>query len=278
VTDHLGGSHRSGIHPTAIVDRSAELGDVEVGPYAVVGAGVRLHDGVRVGAHAVIEGPTEVGARTVIFPHAILGGPPQDRKHDPSVPTRLMIGTDNVFRELSTAHRGTSAGRHETVIGDHNYFMASSHVAHDCVVGNHTMFANSAAIGGHVQVSDGAVLGGLCAVHQHARVGRLAMLGGGAMCAQDVPPFMLAQGDRARLFGVNIIGMRRGGLGDETVTALKEAFRLLFMSELPRKTAMTRIEEAQVGAGGRPAEIDELLEFLRASTRGICRAAAASEA
>ncbi|MEZ4239547.1 MAG: acyl-ACP--UDP-N-acetylglucosamine O-acyltransferase [Myxococcota bacterium] len=259
------------IHPTAIVDARAELGDVEVGPYAVIGAGVKLHDGVRIGAHAVVEGPTEIGARTVVHPHAILGGPPQDLKHDPNAPTRLVVGADNVFRELSTAHRGTSSGRGETVIGDGNYFMASSHVAHDCVVGDRTMFANSAAIAGHVQVGDGAVLGGLCAVHQHARIGRLAMVGGGAMCAQDVPPFVLAQGDRARLFGVNIIGLRRGGFGDETITALKDAFRVLFMNELPRKTAMTRIEEGW----GQVAEIQELLGFLRESTRGICRAAAA---
>jgi UDP-N-acetylglucosamine acyltransferase len=255
------------IHPTAVVDPGAEIGDVELGPYAVVGAGVRLHDGVRLGAHAVVTGPAEIGRGTVVGAHAVLGGDPQDRKHDPAVPTRLVVGADNVFREFTTAHRGSSDGRRETVIGDGNYFMANSHVAHDCVIGSGTTFANSAAIAGHVEVGDGAVLGGLCAVHQHARVGRLAMVGGGAMCAQDVPPFTLAQGDRARLYGVNIIGLRRAGLADETITALKEAWRLLFTGDLPRKTAISRVEEAH----GRVPEVAELLAFMRASSRGVCR-------
>lgn len=257
------------IHPTAIVDRGAELGDVEIGPYAVIGAGVRLADGVVVGPHAVVHGPTTVGPRTVLHAHAVLGGDPQDRKHDPKVPTRLVVGADNVFREFATAHRGTAGGRAETRIGDRNYFMASSHVAHDCVVGDDTMFANSAAIAGHVEVADGAVLGGLSAVHQHTRIGRLAMIGGGAMCAQDVPPFTLAQGDRARLYGVNIIGLRRAGLDDATISGLKEAFRLLFLGDVPRKTAIGRVEEAL----GTVEAVRELVTFVRSTTRGICRAA-----
>lgn len=261
-----------GIHPTAVVDPSAELGDVELGPYAVVGAGVRLHDGVRLGPHAVVTGPTEIGPRTVVGAHAVLGGDPQDREHHGSTPTRLVIGADNVFREFVTAHRGSSEGRGQTVIGDGNYFMANSHVAHDCVVGDGTTFANSAAVAGHVEVGDGAVLGGLCAVHQHARIGRLAMVGGGAMCAMDVPPFTLAQGDRARLYGVNIIGLRRAGMSDETISLLKEAWRHLFTSDLPRKTALGRVEEAH----GSVPEVAELLEFIRVSVRGVCRASVQS--
>jgi UDP-N-acetylglucosamine acyltransferase len=260
------------IHGTAIVDPGAELGEVEIGAYAIIGPSVRLHDGVRVGAHAVIDRDTEVGPRTLIHPHVVLGGSPQDLKHDLSVTTRLRIGADNVFREFTTAHRGTSAGRQETVIGDRNYFMANSHVAHDCVVGDDTMFANSAAIAGHVEIGHGAVLGGLCAVHQHTRVGRLAMIGGGAMCAQDVPPFTLAQGDRARLYGVNIIGLRRHGMNDATVVALKEAWRMLFVSDLPRKTAITRAEETS----GHVPEVAELITFLRASVRGVCRVGVAT--
>lgn len=257
-----------GIHPTAVIDAGAELGDVEIGPYAVIGAGVRLHDGVVVGAHAVIEGDTEIGAGTRVGPHAVLGGEPQDLKHDRRVPTRLRIGRDNVFREFTSAHRGTSTGEGLTRIGDRNYFMANSHVAHDCVVGDDTMFANSAAVAGHVQVGDGAILGGLCAVHQHSRVGRLAMIGGGAMCAQDVPPFSIAQGDRARLYGLNIIGLRRAGFDADTVTVLKEAWRLLFVSDLPRRTAAGRVQEAH----GALPEVQELLAFLASSTRGVCRA------
>lgn len=256
------------IHPTAIVDPSAELGDVEIGPYAIVGPRVRLASGVRLGAHAVVESDTEVGEGTVLHSHAVLGGAPQDLKHDPKVETRLVIGKNNVFREFSTAHRGTSSGLKVTTVGDGNYFMANSHVAHDCVVGSGVMFANSAAIAGHVTVGDGAILGGLCAVHQHTRVGRLAMLGGGAMCAQDVPPFTIAQGDRARLFGVNIIGLRRHGMGDEIISTLKEVWRLLFASDLPRQNALSRVEELF----GASPEARELVSFVRSSSRGICRA------
>lgn len=256
------------IHPTAIIDPSARLGDVDVGPHAVVGPDVELHDGVVVGAHAVIEANTTVGEGTRLSPHVVLGGPPQDLKHDPRVPTRLVIGRDNVFREFTTAHRGSSALRGITVVGDANVFMANSHVAHDCVVGSGCVFANSAAIAGGVEVGDGAVLGGLSAIHQHARVGRLAMVGGGAMCAQDVPPFTLAQGDRARLHGLNITGLRRAGMDDSTISALKAAWRVLFDSELPRRTAMSRVEETLADH----PEVAELLAFLRTSERGVCRA------
>jgi UDP-N-acetylglucosamine acyltransferase len=256
------------IHPTAIVDDAAELGDVVVGPYAVIGAGVRLHDGVTVGAHAVLEGATSVGEGTVVGPHAVVGGPPQDRKHDVSAPTRLEIGRDNVLREFTSVHRGSSSGRGVTTIGDRNYFMANSHVAHDCIIGSDTTFANSAAVGGHVIVGDGAVLGGLSAVHQFSRVGRLAMLGGGAMCSQDVPPFTIAQGDRARLVGVNILGLRRAGTSDETISVLKDAWRMLFMGELPRRTAAERVQEAHGGI----VEVRELITFLETTTRGVCRA------
>jgi UDP-N-acetylglucosamine acyltransferase len=256
------------VHPTAVVHPSARLGDVEVGPFAVIGADVELADGVQVGAHAVIEGPTRVGPGTVIHAHAALGGPAQDTRHDGS-PTRLLIGARNVFREFVTVHRGSSAGRGETRIGDDNYFMANSHVAHDCVVGNGCTFANSVAIAGHVEVDDHAVLGGLAAVHQHCRVGRFAMVGGGAMCAQDVPPFTLAQGDRARLFGLNVVGLKRAGFSLEVVSALKGTWRVLFTSGLPLRAAIeaARAEHPDV------AEVDELITFIDSSARGVCRAA-----
>jgi len=256
------------IHATAHVDEAAELGDVQIGPFAVIGAGVSLADGVVVGPHAVVHGNTRVGPRTRIDAHAVLGGDPQDRKHDRSVETRLEIGADNVFREFATAHRGSSVGTGLTRIGDGNYFMASSHVAHDCQVGSGCMFANSAAIAGHVQVGDGAILGGLSAVHQYSRIGRLAMVGGGAMCAQDVPPFSIAQGDRARLYGLNITGLRRGGVDAETVSVLKDAWRMLFVSDLPRRTAMSRVKERH----GEVEVVADLLAFLASSERGVCRA------
>lgn len=256
------------IHETAIIDPGAELGDVEIGPYAVIGPAVKLADGVVVEAHAVLQGATSVGSGTRVGPHAVLGGPPQDRKHDGSE-TRLEIGRDNVFREFTTAHRGSSSGRGLTVIGDDNYFMANSHVAHDCTVGSGCMFANSAAIGGHVEIGDQVILGGLVGVHQHARVGRLAMIGGGGMAAQDVPPFTLAQGDRARLFGLNVIGMRRAGFDLAVVSALKNAWRTLFTSGLPVRHAMARARDEH----GDVAQVAELVDFLATSERGVCRAA-----
>lgn len=256
------------LHPTASIDPAATLGDVEIGPFAVIGPHVHLEDGVRVGAHCVLEGPLHIGAGTVLHPHVVLGGSPQDKKHDPTVATRLVIGQRNVFREFATAHRGTSSGGGLTTIGHDNYFMASSHVAHDCTVGDGTMFANSAAIAGHVVVGDGAVLGGLCAIHQHCRIGRLAMVGGGAMCAQDVPPFTIAQGDRARLFGLNIIGLRRAGFDIDAVSELKEAWRTLFVEGLPKRVALSRVEAAH----GDSQVVEELLAFLRTSERGVCRA------
>ncbi len=259
-----------GIHATAVVDATARLGAVHIGPFAVIGANVELADGVEVGAHAVIVGPTQVGARTRIHEHAVMGGEPQDLKHDRNAATRLVIGEDCVIREFVTVHRGSSLGRGITTLGDRCYLMANSHVAHDCQVGHDVMFANSVALGGHVTVGDGAVFGGLAAVHQHARVGRLAMLGGGAMCAQDVPPFTLAQGDRARLYGLNVIGMKRRGLEGDVMTALKEAWRTLFASELPRRTAAEDVASRL----GHVAEVAELLTFVATSERGLCRTAA----
>jgi UDP-N-acetylglucosamine acyltransferase len=255
-------------HPTAIIDPAATLGDVTVGPFAIIGPDVTLADGVVVGAHCVLEGPLSVGEGTVLHPHVVLGGAPQDKKHDPAVRTTLTIGARNVFREFTTAHRGTSGGRGATTIGDDNYFMANSHVAHDCVVGSGTMFANSAAVAGHVTVEDGAILGGLCAIHQHCRIGRLAMVGGGAMCAQDVPPFTMAQGDRARLYGLNIIGLRRAGFDIDAVAELKDAWRMLFVDGLPKRVALSRAAEAHPDS----AVVAELVAFLQRSERGVCRA------
>jgi UDP-N-acetylglucosamine acyltransferase len=257
------------IHPTAIIDAGATLAsDVEVGPYAIVGAGVQLDAGVRVGAHAVLTGPMSVGARTRIHPHAVLGGDPQDLKYA-GEDTRVEIGPDNTFREFATVNRGTTQGGGVTRIGAGNLFMAYSHVAHDCIIGDHAVLANSVALAGHVEIGDRAVLSGLVAVHQYARVGRCAMVGGGGMVAQDVPPFMIAQGDRARLFGLNIVGLRRAGFPADTIAALKRAYRELFGQGLPLRIAMEHARERFADVG----EVTELLAFIEGSNRGICRAA-----
>lgn len=259
------------IHPSAIIDPRAELAPtVEIGPFAIIGPGVVLHDGVKVGAHSVVSGPTVLGARTQVFPHAVIGEDPQDKKYK-GEPTRLIVGTDNVFREFSTANRGTVQGGGETRIGDHNLFMAYSHVAHDCVVGSHCVFANSASLAGHVEVQDHAVLGGLSGIHQFTRVGRCAMIGGGGMVAQDVPPFTIAQGDRARLFGLNIVGLRRVGYKLEVITALRNAYRELFHQGTPLRIALEQVREVYAEV----PEVGELVTFIETSRRGVCRSVGA---
>lgn len=259
------------IHSTAIVEDGVELGaGVEIGPYAVIGRGVVLHDRVNVGAHAVIVGDTQVGEGTRIFPHAVLGEVPQDTKFA-GEQTRVEIGRDNVFREFTTIHRGTAAGGGVTRVGDGNLFMAYTHIAHDCQVGNGCIFANAVNLAGHVRVDDHAVLSGLVGVHQYSRIGRFAMLGGGAMAAQDVPPFCIAQGDRARLFGLNIVGLRRNGFGLDVLTALKGAYRELFHQGLPLRIALEQVREVYAEV----PEVLELVEFIESSQRGICRSAGA---
>ena len=259
------------IHSTAIVDPQAELAsDVEIGPYAIVGAGVQLRAGVRLGGHAVVVGPTVVGANTRIFHHAVIGEDPQDLKYR-GEPTQLIIGSGNTFREFSTANRGTGHGGNMTRIGNGNLFMAYSHVAHDCVVGDNCVFANAASLAGHVTVQDSVVLGGLVGVHQRTRIGKYAMVGGGGMVAQDVPPFTIAQGDRARLFGLNIVGLRRNGFKLDVITALKGAYRELFHQSTPLRIALEQVREVYAEV----PEVQLLVEFIETSSRGICRSSVA---
>jgi UDP-N-acetylglucosamine acyltransferase len=179
----------------------------------------------------------------------------------------LTVGARNIFREFTTVNRGTSGG--STVIGDDNLFMAYSHIAHDANIGNHCVFANAANIAGHVIIEDNAVLGGLVGVHQHCRIGRCAMVGGGGKAAQDVPPFTIAQGDRARLFGLNIVGLRRNGLSLDVVAALKGAYRELFHQGLPLRIALEQVRDVY----SEVPEVSELVTFIEASTLGICRSA-----
>jgi len=262
------------IHPTAIIDPGAELGrDVQIGPFAVIGAGVVLHDRVSVGSHSVVVGPTVVGEETRILHHAVIGEDPQDKKYH-GESTRLVIGARNVFREFSTANRGTAQGGGLTQIGDGNLFMAYSHVAHDCRVGDDCVFANCASLAGHVEIQDGAILGGMVGIHQHTRVGRFAMIGGGGMVAQDVPPFTIAQGDRARLFGLNIVGLRRRGHKLETITALRNVYRELFSQGTPLRIALEQVREVYAEV----PEVIELVTFIETSRRGVCRSVGAEPA
>lgn len=255
------------IHPTAIVDPKAQLGvGVHVGPFSVVGPKVTLGDRVRLLSHVTLEGRTTVGASTVIHQYASIGMPPQDLKYQGEDST-LVIGEENSIRQYVNISLGSASGGGETRIGRRNLIMAYCHVAHDCRIGNNIVFANGATLAGHVELSDHVVIGGLAALHQFVRVGPLAMIGGGSMVVQDVPPFTMVQGDRARPSGLNVVGLRRAGYGVEAVRDLKAMYRLLYSEGLTVEDAVGRME----------AEISEtpyrslFVDFVRSSQRGICR-------
>ena len=256
------------IHSTAVIDDDARIGnDVEIGPYACIGAGVTLGDGCRVGAHAIIEGPTEIGPENDIAPHAVLGRPPQDLGYR-GEPTRLEMGAGNIVREFVTIHRGTPKDRGLTSVGDHNMFMAYSHVGHDCIVGNHVVLANGATLAGHVTVEDRVNIAGLCAIHQFARIGEYAMLGGGTMAPMDIPPYTMASGNHARLFGLNRRGLKRAGLGSEEQQALRSAYRILFKSGLRLEQALAQLQEE---SALQTPHVRHLIGFIQSSKRGITR-------
>jgi UDP-N-acetylglucosamine acyltransferase len=224
------------VHPTAIVDRHAELGtDVTVGPYAIVEAGVTLGDACVLHAHAIVRGPTVLGPGNQVHPFAVVGGEPQAKRHAGG-PARLVVGTANVFREHATVHGGTE-GR-ATQIGDSNLFMVSSHVAHDVVIGSHAVFANATQLAGHAVIADWVTFGGLSGVTQHVKVGEGAFVAAAAACERDVPPFVVVQGDRARVRGVNVVGLQRRGVSEESIRALQRAVRQLWLSRTPRAEAI----------------------------------------
>ncbi|WP_305045324.1 acyl-ACP--UDP-N-acetylglucosamine O-acyltransferase [Geoalkalibacter sp.] len=255
------------IHSTAIIHPAAQLGhDVHVGPYAVIGEHVVIGDRTTIGPHAVIEGRTTIGCDNRIFQFASVGAIPQDLKYR-GEETTLRIGDRNTIREFVTLHLGTESGGGQTVIGNGNLFMAYCHVAHDCHVGNQVIMANGSTLAGHVEVGDHAILGGLSAIHQFARVGAHVMISGGAMVNQDIPPYTIAQGDRARTVGLNLVGLKRRGFPPETIAAIKLAYRLVFRAGLRLEEALTRIT-AEVGS---VPEVLAFVEFIRNSQRGIAR-------
>ena len=256
------------IHPTAIIAPGAQLdSSVSIGPYAVIGAQVRIGAGTSIGPHAVIEGRTEIGCDNQIFQFASIGAIPQDLKYHGEEST-LKIGDRNRIREFVTIHLGTEDGGGVTTVGDDNLFMAYSHVAHDCVVGNHVIMANGATLAGHVEIDDYAILGGLSAVHQFTRVGCHVMASGGSMIAQDVTPFSLVQGDRAKTVGLNLTGLKRRGFTDEAIANIKQMYKLVFRSNLKLEEAVSRITAEFDNSA---AEVKTYLDFLRRSERGLAR-------
>ncbi|MEX2615974.1 MAG: acyl-ACP--UDP-N-acetylglucosamine O-acyltransferase [Alphaproteobacteria bacterium] len=254
------------IHPTAIVDPAASLGDdVEIGPYCIVGADVVLADRVRLHSHVVIGGKTDIGAETEIFPFASIGLVPQDLKYSGEEST-LVIGRRNRIREYVTMNPGTADGGMVTRVGDNCLFMVSAHVAHDCIVGDNVIMANNATLGGHVVVGDFAILGGLSAVHQFVRIGRHAIIGGMSGVENDVIPYGSVVGDRGQLSGLNIIGLKRRNFANKEIHNLRTAYRMLFAEE---GTMVERVDDVSAIFGDN-AVIMEIVEFMRAtSQRGL---------
>jgi UDP-N-acetylglucosamine acyltransferase len=260
------GERTTEIHPTAVVHPDAELGaGVRIGPFAVLGAGVRLGDDTTVGPHAVLEGPLEVGARCQIFAGAAIGLPPQDLRWVPSTPSGVRIGEETAVREYATIHRATTPGGW-TVIGRGCYLMAQSHVAHDCQVGDGVILTGFSGLTGFVQVGDRAVISGLTGIHQHVRIGTLAFLAGCSRIAQDVPPYLLVEGNPAEVRGVNIVGLRRAGVPPEVRLNLQRAYKILYRSGHGPGKALERIR-AEIEPS---VEVERLCEFIASSKRGIC--------
>lgn len=256
------------IHPSAIVDPGAEIGaGVSIGPYAVLGPGVRLGDGCRIHAHAVLEHAT-LGPNCEVYPHASIGLPAQHLRYK-GEPSSVIAGSGTIFREGVTVHRGTAFDQSVTRIGDNCYFMALSHVAHDCKVGNNVTMANGSLLAGHVEVGDSTFISGLAAVHQFCRIGTGAMVAGGAMAVQDVAPFCVAQGDRAVIRGINLVGMRRLKYDREAIRDLKEAYRTVFLSNLLLGEALASPE-----LNAPSAAVRAFRAFLSAPKRGFARTAA----
>jgi UDP-N-acetylglucosamine acyltransferase len=259
------------IHPTALIDPAAELAaTVTVGPYAVIGAGVKVGGGTTIGAHCVIDGPTTIGRDNRVFPHAALGAAPQDMKYR-GEPTELHIGDRNTIREFCTFNRGTAQDVGITRVGDDNWIMAYVHIAHDVQVGQHTILANNATLAGHVHVGDWAIIGGLSGVHQFCHVGAHVMTGFQSHVSQDIPPFMTVSGNPLGVHGYNAEGLRRRGYTRERIALVKQMHRLIYRDGLTLDRAREAIAALAGTVEGGDADVQMLLDFLAAATRGIVR-------
>ena len=259
------------VHATALIDAAAELADdVSVGPYAVIGGGVKVGPGTTIGAHCVIDGPTTIGRDNRIFAHAALGGAPQDMKYR-SEPTELHIGDRNTIREFCTFNRGTAQDVGITRVGNDNWVMAYVHIAHDVQLGNHTILANNATLAGHVQVGDWAIVGGLSGVHQFCKIGAHVMTGFQSHVSQDVPPYMTVAGNPLSVHGFNAEGLRRRGFSRERLALVKQMHRLMYRDGLTLDAARTAITALMGTVEGGDADVRMLLDFLAVSTRGIVR-------
>jgi len=252
-----------GIHPTSVIHPETRLEkNVTVGPYAVIGPKVTLRHGASIGAHAIVE-YAEVGSRCQIYPHAFVGTAPQDLNYH-GEESGVIVGDETVVRECATVHRSNHEGG-LTTIGQRCMLMAYSHVAHDCTLGNAVIMANYTGLAGHVTIGDSAFLSGHIGVHQFVRIGKFVMISAGSMVGQDIPPFCTAQGDRASLFGLNLVGLRRAGLKSSDVSLLKTAYKTLFLSGLTLESALEKLKLES------NENVKHLVDFIQVSKRGVCR-------
>jgi UDP-N-acetylglucosamine acyltransferase len=257
---------RTEIHPSAIVDPKAEIGaGTVIGPYCVIGADVTLGPQCWLQHHVTLAGPTKTGARNKFYAYCSIGQQTQDLKYQ-GEPTYLEVGNDNVFREFVTVNRSTGSDG-KTRIGNGGNFLAYSHIGHDCTVGDGVVFSNNGTLAGHVQVGDHAVMGGLTAVHQFCRIGQFAITGGCSKIVQDVPPFMIADGNPAEIRGINLIGLERKGFSPEKVKAIKEMFRIIYRSKLNTRQAIETIRKELPPS----EEVNQIVEFIEQTERGIIR-------
>jgi len=257
------------IHPTAVVDASSEISPyADIGPYCIIGPQTRIAAGCTLDSHIYVHGWTDIGERCRFFSHCSVGTDPQDLKYKGDT-TNLKIGSDNVFREFCCLNRGTLGGRGTTVIGNHNFFMAYSHVAHDCVVGDHVIMANAATLAGHVTIGDHATVGAFSAVHQFCRVGAYAFIGGFSVITRDALPFIKTVGMRnqAKIYGINSLGLERKGFSKECIAELKQAYRILFRSGMNTGEALAKAKEIRWSS----SEVSALIAFMESSERGFIR-------
>lgn len=255
------------IHQTAIVSPNACIEEgVEIGPYSIIDSDVRIGKNTIIGPHVVIRPYTDIGEECRIFQFTSIGEIPQDLKYK-GEKTRVVIGNKNTIREFVTIHRATAADGGLTVIGDNNLIMAYCHVAHNCRLDNNIVMANAANLAGHVHIEDYAIVGGLTGIHQFTKIGAYCIIGGASAVTKDIPPFTLASGNFAKLYGLNMIGLKRRGFKEETIMALKDAYRIVFRSSLLLKVAIEKVQSDVVDI----PEVRQFLDFIRNSKRGICR-------
>lgn len=255
------------IHPTAIISPESRIDEgVEIGPYSIIGPHVNIGKGTSIGSHVLIEGPTEIGTNCRIFQFASIGAIPQDLKFE-GEECKVIIGNNNTIREFATIHKATSADIGMTAMGDNNLIMAYCHIAHNCKLGNNIVMANAANLAGHIHVEDYAIIGGLTGVHQFTRIGCHSIIGGASAVTLDIPPYVTASGNRAKLHGLNRIGLKRRNFADNTIKTLKEAYKIIFRSSLLLSKA---IETVRQDLENLP-EVDHFIEFIEKSDRGVCR-------